>query len=574
MGVKPKKHFSAVKLFLWIAVLRVSFAAPLFSGQIVTILGITAFKSLIARESLSIVLFFHPACPHCVAFAPHYEALAEFVAEYNRHENRAEIERIVIAHVDASKFQNEDLVASHAHGFPTVKLFASSRMISEYRGARKPKAIWNFVLSTQNSRLSPAFDLLDTRAELESFLERNRNRSRIISIFHPHAKLSAIYPRFVHFSAEDWTTTTRELRDRSNSSVAFAAVAEPSMLMPLDGSDMRFHKSKAPLQIAPALAAAPQGAEFWESVTWWYPGLRESDSIETFMHVAAIEGQNFTSLDVWMGSRIFPSRRPMAIVFSHSEPSHEDREFLRLAAMQNTNPRFLSLFANVTEHGAFAEHIGVVSSGEGEQVSRGSTYVTYREGNLLPHVSLYNEAQGDSLKQWLTIEAKKMNSSNLSTTAGEVLDLNEKNWEPLFQYDGRGVLLELYRSECASCKATSGVFAKVATRLTPHAGSVVVARFNMMKSVLPPSPELPRNATVPAIFYIPPGGQAVKFEGFPAPTAIARFARFYSETSQIYIDGPGWLGRFAAFLFYLGAVSILLGSLMWRRARKKNEHVT
>ncbi|CDF38493.1 unnamed protein product [Chondrus crispus] len=574
MSRTVSEHALTLRVIVFLVVLRSTSTAPLFSEKIVRVNGVTEFKGLIAHESLSVVLFFHPRCPHCIAFAPHYEALAGLVADYNQGENITDSNRVVIAQVDASKASNEILVSVHASGFPTMKLFASGYAISQYEGARKPEAMWKFVLSTLHSRLSPAFRLIESRSELEDFLEQSHHQTRIISLFHPRVQLSSIYPRHVHVSAEAWRETTREMRDGAALPVAFAAVSDPSMLLPTNYEKLDSYHSKVHVLSSPALAGAPQGADFWENVEWWFPELKESDSMETFMHVLAVDHRDFTSLDISMGRYILSSRRPMAIVFSYNVPSDNDRQFLRLAAEQNFKPRFLSLFANLSEHRAFAEHIGVLDSGDTENVSQKSIYTLYRESSLYPHVSQFDDSGNVSQSEWFKREAKTFAQNHVQTVPGEVFELSEDDWKSLFEYDGRGVLLELYHSDCASCKRPSSVFSKAARLLTSHSGAVVVARFNLETFSLPPSPSLPPVDDVPVIVYVPAGGEAVKFEGARAPTAIAWFGRTQSGTDQIPLHRLQWSDMLASLMFYFGLISAIIGGVLWRKAGKKNEHVT
>lgn len=548
--------------------------APRATGHVTSVNGTAHFNGLIAHEALTLIKFFHPRCPNCIALAPHFAELAALIDKHNNELSNTAADRVLVAEVDASKSQNTELVSTHADTVPTIKLYSGGRLLSEYTGVRRADPMWEYVHSTLRFRASGIIEDVRTREDLTAFLNKNADRPVVVSVFHPTYNPDTIYPSHVRPSSERWHETARHMRSGSAPSVAFAAVADPDLLLPSHPQTLaRFHRV-ARVPFVPALVAAPRGVVFWECAEWWFPALRESDSMETFMHVSVLPSDDYVAVDSLNARYILASKRPLAIVFGKHAPSWQDRQFLRNAARQKMNPRFVALYVNASEEVGFAEHVGVVEEDGGNATGEEMVYVVYRAGNSLPHVARYARRTESALGEWLREQAKSINRSNVVTVPGKVLELDLDSWGHVFEYDGRGVLLELYRSDCGACKRFAETYDKAARMLTLHTGAIVVARFDLKHYSLPVSPKLPSYGYVPTVMYVPPGGEAVTFTGSRAPRAIAKFARFQANTEDVPLNRLGLLEIAGGVLFQAGLVLTLSGIAILRRSQKKREHVT
>lgn len=546
--------------------------APHAPGHVASVNGSAHFQELIAHESLTLIKFFHPRCPHCVALAPHFTDLAARIEKHNEHLSSTTAEHVQVAEVDASRSENSELVSTHADAFPTIKLYSAGRLVSEYTGVRRADPMWDYVYSTLHFRSSRIIEDVRTKEELSVFLNKNVHRPVVISLFHPVYNPDAIYPPHVRPSSETWHATASLMRGGSAPSVAFAAVADPDLMLP-SHAKTRFHRV-ARVPFIPALVAAPRGANFWEYAEWWFPGLRESDSMETFMHVSVVSHDEYVIVNSLNARYMLASKRPLAIVFGKHAPSWQDRQFLRNAAKQRMDPQFVALYVNASEQVGFVEHVRDVRDDGGNGTGEEVAYILYRAGNSVPYVARYARGTELSLSEWLSEQALDMNQSNVITVPGKVLELDLDSWGHLFEYDGRGVLLELYRSDCGACKRFRETYEKVARMLTPHAGAIVVARFDVKHYSLPASPKLPSYGYVPTIMYVPPGGEAVSFAGSRAPRAIAKFAQFQADAEDIPLRRLRLVEIAGGILFQAGLLLTLSGIAISRRSQKKREHVT
>lgn len=545
------------------------------SSKIVPVAGITAFNELISAPTLTFVKFFHPRCPHCQAMAPHFITLSELIATHNALSNTSSSHVVTLAEVDASNQKNERLINTHAYAFPTLKLYASGRLISEFNGPRNPQSMLQYIQDALFFRSSQIVEYIHTRQDLDTFLNQSANRPVVLSIFHPEYDPALIYPPHIRPCPESWHATGRRMRNFSAPSVSFAAVTQHALLLPPDEQNMRRFRRIAKVPFAPAIAAASNGGQFWQTADWWFPGVREADSMETFMHVATVEHGAYIVLDRVLAPVLLSTTRPLALVFTNSEgPSWEDREFMIAAASQKVEPRFLSFFMTVSKHAEFSQHVGIIREDEENRTMSENRYVVYRGAVLEPMVEIFVKGDKQDVSQWLNKQAKQVNKSNFAISPGAVLDLDGDSWDHIFKYDGRGVLLELYRSDCGACRQFASVYQKVAKLLLPHTGAMVVASLDLSIHSIPTNPRLPPFKFLPTVVYVPPGGEGIPYEGIKAARALSQFARLQSETENIPFGRLSWAEMAAEYLLYTGVVMIIIGIVCRRSIRNKSEHVT
>eukprot|EP00177_Eucheuma_denticulatum_P008821 GFKZ01016021.1.p1 GENE.GFKZ01016021.1~~GFKZ01016021.1.p1 ORF type:complete len:591 (+),score=61.23 GFKZ01016021.1:434-2206(+) len=551
---------------------------PVPPAEIIAINGTASFKSLISHNTITFVKFFHPRCPHCQTFAPHFLALSSLISSNNSHVNTTAPTQVTLAEVDASNKRNFDLINAHARGFPTLKLFSSGRLLSEYTGPRQPQPMFDFLQQTLRIRSAVLVEPLRTRQDLTIFLNQSGSRPVILTIFHPDFHPSSIYPPHIRPSPDAWQSAILVMRNTTRPNVLFASVSNPSHILPTDPINKVRFQSLAPTPYHPVLVAAADASRFWDLAQWWFPDMRHADSMQTFMHLSTLLRDRYIVLDPVLAPIILQTKNPIAIAFGkHSEPSWNQREFLLNAADRDAEPRIVAVYAKLEDYKDFSEHVGVMPEDQEEKHALRGQYVVYRSGVMNPFVDIFEPGGSANVNKWVKQHAQAFEKSRILPKPGQVLDINRDSWSSLFQHDGRGVLLALYRSDCNACKRFEAVFKNAAKMLAPHAGAVVVARFDISREDVPSEPKLPDFETVPTVIYVPGGGDGVLFEGFHWRWALARFARLESETEEIPFASVGVMSLFA---WYLGAAGFaLLGvgvglNVTYRLRRRFSKHKT
>lgn len=551
--------------------------SPVSRAEIVSINGTASFKSLISHDTLTFIKFFHPRCPHCRTFAPHFLTLASLISSNNSHLNTTASPEITLAEVDASNERNHYLITAHAIGFPTLKLFSSGRLLSEYTGPRQPQPMFDFLQQTLRIRSAALVEPLRTRHDLDIFLNQSATRPVILTIFHPDFHSSSIYPPHIRPSLDVWDSATHLMRNTTRPDVLFASVSNPSYLIPTDPINKARFRSIAPTPYHPVLVAAADASHFWDLAQWWFPAMRHADSMQTFMHLSTLSRDRYIVLDPILAPIIMQTTNPIAIAFGkYDKPSWNQREFLLTAANRHAEPRIIAVYAKLDDHKDFAEHVGVFAEDQEERHASRGQYVVYRSGVMKPFVDILAPDSTVNANKWVKRHAQEFEKSKILPRPGQVLDIDHDSWSSLFQHDGRGVLLALYSSDCAACKRFEAVFADVARMLAPHAGAVVVARYDVSRETVPSEPKLPDFETVPTVIYVPSGGDGVLFEGFQWRWAIASFARLQSETEEMPFAS---LGVMSVFAWYFGAagfalLGVAVGLDVTNRLRSFSKHKT
>lgn len=561
-------------------------AVPLNSSPpIKSTLGEREFEEAMSADAFSFVKFFHPRCPHCQAMAKDFVELSFKVSEHNRASATPQNHTIKAIEVDASKKENRPVLEAHAPAFPTLKLFRSGKLITEFFGPRQVTPMYEFLMRSLEVADRPLVTHLGTPKQVEDFLAVGSDRPVIISLFQPRVG-SAIekdtiarnhFPSHIQLSATEWDETIEIMHEHTAPQAIFATVPHPSLLV-TDSLQERFDGIKSRHFVPPLLAAAPRASSFNTSAEWYFPGVRDGAPASSFMHTAIIGDEQFVTLGEHNSPHILETTRPLAIAFGRKDsPGYYEEEFLLDAAEQQSSPKILPVYASMKHSLDFAEHVGLNVSdfhtNEGSLEKWETKYVMYRFGNRGPVTEFYSEKDETSTGSWLRQQARNVNETDVATTAGEVLELDTSSWENLFEFDGRGVILELYDSECSSCNLQS-TSTRVAAQLREFAGSIIVARFDIGSYELPKWPVLANDTSAPEMVWVAPGETPTAYDGFRSSRGVARFAL---EISGLKGEDVDWIDVLLSYMVVVGVCMTVAGIWIMYRARRqkwKRDHVT
>lgn len=146
----------------------------------------------IINEGWWFIEFFAPWCPHCKAFAPTWKEFANQATEI-----------IQVGAIDCEK--EENLRNKFAiRGFPTLKLFKNSELVSEYQGKRDVKSLNDFVrkfvkTTIENSVTAEYFNITSVDDDDAKFLYLSKDKA-LSSFLKFKAKQ---HQDFIFFTSED-----------------------------------------------------------------------------------------------------------------------------------------------------------------------------------------------------------------------------------------------------------------------------------------------------------------------------------------------------------------------------------
>ncbi|XP_012277222.1 protein disulfide-isomerase A3 [Orussus abietinus] len=150
------------------------------------------------RHENTLVMFYAPWCGHCKRLKPEYAKAAELL--------RGNDPPITLAKVDCTEAGKSTCTKYSVSGYPTLKIFAKSDLVSDYNGPREAAGIAKYM----RGQVGPASKELINEDCLKSFLESDdvaivgffeKANSKLAESFHAVAKKLREKVRFAHTSA-------------------------------------------------------------------------------------------------------------------------------------------------------------------------------------------------------------------------------------------------------------------------------------------------------------------------------------------------------------------------------------
>lgn len=563
--MRPRRALCA--LFLLFA--AAAAAAPNTTvANVVSIRSAEHFDEHIAASHFTFVKFFHPDCPHCQRLQRPFAQLVHPLRRHNANASTPPRARVQLAQVDASNRRTAALLRRHsAAGFPTLKLYRSAALVAEHNGPRTTSAMFQFLLHSIALSQLPLLSHLPSERRVRRFLDAVHDRPVVLSVHPPP-------PLFVH--------TASEMRTSTASTAAFATVAHPALLM-LNRTNRNLNRLQRRYARAPMLAAAPSAATFGARAQFWFPHVRDGESVPSFIHAAVAPPHQPIQLSRRTAPHVLHAERPMLLAFGAPDaPTWSDIYFLAHADAEP--PHLLPVYIPIARFPDFANFVGL-------NVSRlpldrdaflrdwNTQFVVYSPANMHPVLSRYDPAMNVSGATWLYQQRQRVNSTLVDTYAGELMHFSHRQLKAMLSFDGRGVLLLTYTAHCRLCEKYANVMRKVATVLKPHAGFIVVARVDVGDGFpyIAEVNNLDAIKTAPSIVWLCAGERVVLYQGSMSAHAVSRFARQMAAVPAQFERGVEWVNVTAAYALVIGLGLIVTAQLLWRRKRArftKRQHVT
>lgn len=582
------------------------------ASPLLTIMGAPAFSKAISNDSLVFVKFYSPRCPHCQAMAPAFLNVSQTM--------RSNKTPVVLAEVDCLRLINRRLCDDNvAAGYPTLRLFRSSRLIDEYHGPREAVSMVKWLERTVFFLQSPRVALLDSMKDVINFLVNADERPVVISAIHHNS------PEILQ---REWNDTVDIMRENSAKNVAFAVVPDWRYLVGPRGFYLSENFNRTAKYGVPPVAVATGSARLmlhYGFALWWFDGVTGADSLSTFMHIGTLPSEGRATLTSSNVAFISATSRCLVLLFDRNSGSTWDmEEKVNSLGMQGQT---IALAAPSKDLVKFRNHVGLPALPAAVKASDYGKIdlVLYRAPNsgvekVIAPEGLSVTAEFQSFVQkyltWgVNMTARKsapaqfangwnrtgltpqsINATNVSDDEVSFLEdwsalyadetiteVVASTWSTVIERDGRCVLLLLYDRDCPSCSRFLRMYNHVADRLANVSSSTLVTRMNLKDNDLPPYVERP--AKLPALYILVPGSPPQRYEGRLGVDPAVTFALYHSapahvkddrKMAEFLLSGPSRIANrlpvlcLAGVLFSVGVWLFLVGLWVETRAAKRS----
>lgn len=430
--------------------------------------------------------------------------------------------------------------------------------MAEHVGARTEKAMRKFLESVLRLETGAERGVIRVKKGKWNDVASDLMGRKVVVLLHESfEKARSVYGNVVLPEA-DWNETRHIMSSDSTIFVILPATVFYNSLS--TDARNRYDTLVNRYGVPPLVATSP--TNILSSPRLYFPGIPESP-LGSFMHVSTMD--RYAVLHPDTARFYLESPQIIALVFgNHRRPAHFETHFLE-AISSESQQSIVPLYANIHNWTHLAEHVGLQAEGLDEWETQ---YVMYRFGNVGADTWVYNQSTNGSLAEWTDKMVKRAGA--VETIAGGLYELNETNWDALFRYDPRGILLCVCTRGSSTCPKFKSTFAFTAKKLAKHATRMVVTWFDVIEK-LPTWPKMEVN-TVPGVYWIAPGQDAVPYEGMLTSRSIARFARLMADGQGTGVD---WKDVGFGYMFVSGVVLVIIGVLGGRiRKPRKREHVT
>lgn len=157
------------------------------------------FTNELANHENSLVMFYAPWCGHCKRLKPEYAKAAELL--------KGNDPPITLVKVDCTEGGKDTCNKFSVSGYPTLKIFAKTEMVTDYTGPREAAGIAKFM----KGQVGPASKELTDEKALQAFLDSDdvgivgffeKEDSPLATSFHSVSRKLRDKARFAHTSVK------------------------------------------------------------------------------------------------------------------------------------------------------------------------------------------------------------------------------------------------------------------------------------------------------------------------------------------------------------------------------------
>lgn len=517
---------------------------------VISVLGEPQFDAALQSAPLVFVKFYHPRCPVCQRLRVPYAKTAASFALHN--------ESLRFASVDISRRSNGALTELHSSGgVPTLLLFSRAVLTGEYNGARDPNSMRKWLQARLDARAAPLLTRINSRADRTAFLTLHGAAGGAVALAMaaPPARpaLDALF-----------ATAASRMRDPVIGAprVAFANVAHPSLLIS-DDVAARERYTAADVYAAAPHAAAARSARDFASAQWWYPGVLGGEPLSTFIARATLPRDGTAMLTESNVAALSASTTTILYAFgSRSSPDETTGDELRGLAEAGGDD-IVVVYAQDTKFPDLAHHLGLPAVTD-SSMPRPTRFVLYRAGNRGAERRVHDKSDGQVVS-WMArfIEAHGKRPDVLGR-AGIVSDITDKNWDTVFEHDGRIVVLLVTRASCSACERAALAMTNAAAMLKADARTVRLVSYEDTGKAMPQLAGVDIPKTRPYVAIVPPGEKPKQVIASASSSNIIAAAReaIKAKTTtavELHVYGTRDSGGLAVTLTHIGVLLMIVG---------------
>lgn len=385
--------------------------------------------------------------------------------------------KVVLADVDATV--EEELAAKyHVSGFPTLKLFANGKELTDYNGGRDKESMLKFI---ERAQLPPFDDLADAAAAA-AFAKSGEGKAWVVGVGLDDKGIAGM------------TKASFALRDVMPDSIEFGvakdAKAVEALAKGLDAGKVYLLRDEE----SAARTALPYDSKAY-------------DSIEKFVKTAALPvWQEFTQENAELYTEL---STPLIVGFFKSGTDKVATMMEAVAKKKRDNGKVVFAWVNEEKLASFQEYVDLVGADPAICAYAFESDLRY----MLPADTKFSdevfEAWVDDLIAGKVKPAKKSQPIP-EKNDGPFYDVVGDSWTNMVEDPEKDVLIAQVASWCGHCKATVPILAKVAEELKK--AGVDTVRIAKMDATENDASEAYKAKGFPTIHFFPAGKEQVGLE--------------------------------------------------------------
>jgi len=428
-------------------------------------LGDSDFDSKLANIDTALVMFYAPWCGHCKRLKPEFKEAAKTLINNDP--------PVYLVQVDCTEAGKETCGRFGVSGYPTVKIFKSGALSSDYNGPREKDGIIKFMAS----QVGPVSKNLASEEDAKKFLEKKE-------------------PAVVFFGEESGLQTAfLGTADLLRESVRFGHTADPAVIASLE--------QKAGTVV---LFRAPHLKNKFEAAAVVYEGAEDKQDIKKFVkeNLHGLVGHRTTDTAADFVAPLVVVYFNIDYVKNAKGSNYWRNRVLKVATKFSSDFSFAIASNNDFNHELEEFGINYV---EGDKPA-----VCVRDAEGMKFI-MKEEFSMDNLDAFLTkLKAGELEafvkSEAVPETQGNVIVGVGKNFKEVVTDSGRDALVEFYAPWCGHCKKLTPIFEELGEAMKDEDVDIV--------KVDATANDVPAGFNVrgfPTLYWKPASGTPVQYEG-------------------------------------------------------------
>jgi protein disulfide-isomerase A1 len=424
--------------------------------------------------------------------------------------------KAVLAEVDATV--DEKLAQKYnVEGFPTLKLFANGKEVTDYKGDRDYESMVSFIERASK----PAFETFDTAAAFDTFISDSKALSIVVGV------------GLDDTAKESLTTSSFSLRDLFPDSITFTAVKDPSVVA---SSAPGLNAGDFVLLTPPESGTGPFEVTKYDATKF--------DTVDKFVKIFAMPPMGeFTEENAEIYTAL---GTPVVVGFFNETTVMSDPNFVILksvALKKRGNGKVNFVWANRDSLASFQEYVGLKDAKVaicGYSFEHDEKFLLAKGTEKL-EAAIFESFVDDLIAGKIKPVTKSQPIPSTQPESGPLIVVGS-SWVSVVEDESKDVLVAQVAPWCGYCKLIKPILERTADELR-SAGikDVLIATMDATEN---DAPRRYKASGFPTIHFFPAGKEAVglDFDGGRSTKEILEYLkskatnRFEFDTSQLADD--------------------------------------